>query len=504
VLLKRVLDRYKRIELNEVPNDPESEPYTLLADAAGSIVVAPVIDDESGLRAWRVTKESVESARALWDVYRDHSIVVGVEDNTPTVFSLAVRDYVGDSFPFLLQRAFILENWQWLGLFAIIFAGMALSRFIAWLMVLTIRRWFRSEHLELDKKLERDFVRPVRIALMAWVWLLGLTVLGLPANILYYLGEGAKVVSAAAGLWAVYRLVDIIFDFATHRASRTPSKYDDILVALVGRSLKLFVIAVGFIIILSIFGWDYKSVLAGLGLGGLAFALAAKDTVSNFFGSLTVVLDRPFSIGDWVNIDGIEGTVETVGIRSTRIRTFYNSLISVPNANLINTAIDNYGARRYRRIKTTLSLTYDTPPEKIETFCEGVREIIRQHPYTRKDYYHVYFNDYSAASLDIMLYCFVETPDWSTELRERERLLLDVLRLAKDLDVEFAFPTQTLYIRNDEAPTHDSPRNGSRRENFVEGRQTATGVVRQSYGDPSRRPPPVSFTHPDGIESDLK
>jgi MscS family membrane protein len=157
-------------------------------------------------------------------------------------------------------------------------------------------------------------------------------------------------------------------------------------------------------------------------------------------------VERPFQVGDWVLIGDIEGTVEELGFRSTRIRTFYNSLITLPNVNLISAAVDNYGARRYRRWKTTLGVTYDTPPEKIEAFCEGIRELIRRHPYTRKDFFLVFLNDFGASSVDILVYMFFETPDWDTELRERHRLAVDILRLAGRLEVEFAFPTQTLHL----------------------------------------------------------
>jgi MscS family membrane protein len=191
--------------------------------------------------------------------------------------------------------------------------------------------------------------------------------------------------------------------------------------------------------------------MGGLGLGGAALALASKDTVSNFFGSVTVLFDRPFEVGDWIITEGAEGTVEAVGFRSTRIRTFYNSLITLPNSLLTTSVVDNMGRRRFRRIKTTIGVQYDTTPEQLDAFCEGIRELIRRHPYTRKDYYHVYFNDFGTSSLDIMLYCFVACPDWAVELRERHRLLADIMRLANKLNVNFAFPTRTVHLFSETA-----------------------------------------------------
>ena len=132
----------------------------------------------------------------------------------------------------------------------------------------------------------------------------------------------------------------------------------------------------GILIVLQNMGVNVFSLLAGLGLGGLAFALAAKDTAANLFGSIMILTDRPFKIGDWVKMDGVEGTVEEIGFRSTRVRTFYNSLITIPNATIANVQIDNLGVRQYRRTTATLGVTYDTSMEKMNQFVEGIRKII--------------------------------------------------------------------------------------------------------------------------------
>jgi MscS family membrane protein len=255
-----------------------------------------------------------------------------------------------------------------------------------------------------------------------------------------------RVVLVFSAVWVVYRMADLFGVWLLDRAERTATKLDDQLVPLVTKALKLFVVAVGAVFILQNLDVDVAGLLAGLGLGGLAFALAAKDTVANLFGSATIFADRPFQVGDWVVIGGAEGTVEQVGFRSTRIRTFYNSLVSIPNAKVGESLIDNYGARRYRRYKAHLDITYDTPTEKIQAFVEGVRAAVQANPHMRKDYYHVYFNDFGPASLKILVYVFFEVPTWADELRERHNFLLEIMRVAEELGVEFAFPTQTLHV----------------------------------------------------------
>jgi MscS family membrane protein len=219
---------------------------------------------------------------------------------------------------------------------------------------------------------------------------------------------------------------------------------------MIRKSLKILILAFGLVFVADNLNVNISSLLAGLGLGGLAFALAAQDTVKNFFGSVTVLVDKPFAVGDFVRIGDIEGTVEEVGFRSTRMRTAYDSLITVPNANLISTNVDNMGARSWRRWRFNLQLDYDTPPEKIEALCEGIGELVRLHPSTRKDEVAASANDFSPTSIVVAVNVFFRAERLAEELRERHDLLLDILRLARGLGVRFAYPTQTLHVHPSE------------------------------------------------------
>jgi MscS family membrane protein len=390
----------------------------------------------------------------------------------------------------LRQQAFLLENWQWIGLLLLVFAAVILDRVARWLIGRLSARFLKER---LEEKSLLSFERPVGLLVAALVFDALLPLLGESLEVRNVLALATGVVATVAGVWAAYRLVDVICDAIAKRAARTRNKFDDMLVPLLRRTLKIFVVVVGLVFLASRWTEDLWGIVAGLGIGSLALGFAARDSIENLFGTFTVLLDKPFQIGDWIIAGGIEGTVEQVGFRSTRIRTFYDSAITVPNRTFISTAVDNMGLRRYRRIKTLLGLTYDTPPEKIEAFCEGIRQIIRTHPYTRRDYYHVYLNGFGASSLDVLLYCFVRTPDWATELREKHRLFADILRLAERLEVSFAFPTQTLHMAKTEDLQHpdrpaDDP-SGARR-----GRREADELLEKSlapFGGPGSVPPPV-------------
>jgi MscS family membrane protein len=193
-------------------------------------------------------------------------------------------------------------------------------------------------------------------------------------------------------------------------------------------------------------GLPAYSVLAGLGVGGLAVALAAQQTLANLIGSLIIMFEKPFAVGHWVKLDGTEGTVEAVGFRSTRIRTFHNSLVTIPSSQLVNSTVDNMELREYRQVKTYLNLVYDTPVEKIEDFVNATRRILEAHPLTRKDNIQVFLHEFGPHSLDVLLNFFLKVPDRMGELAERQAIFLAILRLAEDSGVEFAFPTQTLLI----------------------------------------------------------
>jgi MscS family membrane protein len=206
------------------------------------------------------------------------------------------------------------------------------------------------------------------------------------------------------------------------------------------------VVTFGTLAILQSLNISILPLLTGLSIGGLAFALAAQDTIKNFFGSVMIFIDKPFQIGHWITTDGVDGTVEEVGLRSTRIRTFSNSLVTVPNGKLADATINNHGLRVYRRFYTTLSINYDTPPALIEVFIDGLKEIVNQHPDTNPDHNNIFFNDMGAHSLNIMFYIFFEVPDWSSELKAKHEILLEILKLGNALKVNFAFPTQTLHI----------------------------------------------------------
>jgi MscS family membrane protein len=218
-------------------------------------------------------------------------------------------------------------------------------------------------------------------------------------------------------------------------------------------------IAIGFLIQGSYeLGFPAYSVLAGLGVGGLAVALAARDSLANLLGSMLIMIEKPFRVGHYVRVSGGEGTVEDVGFRSTRIRTPDNSLISIPNNSVVNATVENLSLRGMRRQRFLIQVTYDTPREKLEELMVGIKQLIPDHPLTNKTNFNVRFNDFGESSLNILVYFHIETTDYSAELEAREEILLRIMDLAKELGIDFAFPTRTLVIETPSGTDADAPR----------------------------------------------
>lgn len=301
---------------------------------------------------------------------------------------------------------------------------------------------------ESSEKYLWQIARPTSVFIIVLLLLLFTPALQLPITYSKYVNLILRVMVPLFGTVIMYRFVTIASVFLTRMAQTTESTLDDQLVPLLRKTLKTFVIIIGTLLILDNLKVPILPLLTGLSIGGLAFALAAQDTIKNFFGSVMIFIDKPFQVGDWITSNDVDGTVEEVGFRSSRIRTFRNSLIYVPNSKLADNTIDNHGLRKYRRFYTQIAITYDTPPEMIEVFINGLRKIVEEHPNTWKENYHVYFNDMAASSLNIMFYIFFRVPTWGEELKCRHEVLMSIVKLGKELGVNFAFPTQTLHIEN--------------------------------------------------------
>lgn len=283
--------------------------------------------------------------------------------------------------------------------------------------------------------------------------------LQLPVVLAATLMSIGRLSAALSLLGLAFVLIDAFADGMERRAEGTESRMDDQLIPLLRKTLKVVVGVVGLLWILESFDVDVTSLIATASVASLGVALAAKDTVANVFGSVMVFIDKPFQIGDFVTVGGVSGTVEEVGFRSSRLRTPTGSIITIPNARMTDSQVENLGERPNRRYDTAVGLTYDTPPDRVQAFCAGVVEIIEGHPLTVKEQNVVRFVSFGGSSLDIQVRCWFDTTSFDQEVVAKHQLNMEILRLAEALGVAFAFPSQSVYLEG--TPEHPASTVGS-------------------------------------------
>ena len=346
-----------------------------------------------------------------------------------------LRDRVERASPVMVRRAGLVERWQWVGLFALALAALAGAALAGGLV-----------SMGAEPGAARDRLRwPIRLGVGGAVLMAGVARLGLPEALFSPVRAGAVVVLIAGAVGAAFVAINATTRALLRRSAQTDRVFDDILVSLTAGVVKIVVAVAGLLFAADALALPYQSVVAGIGIGGLAFAIAAQDTVANFFGSAVIMADRPFRKGDLLRVQGTEGVVEHVGLRSTHLRTADDSVVVIPNGQLAKETVDNRGLRRARRVEVVVGATYDTSPETLEAFAERLVEAARPHSVEGREP-TVGVWAFGASSIDVRLVCFLDARTLDEEQAARHRLLLDVMRLAEAMGVEFAFPTQTLHV----------------------------------------------------------
>ena len=248
--------------------------------------------------------------------------------------------------------------------------------------------------------------------------------------------------------WLIYRLIDKFAFIFNKFYSKFGKKLSADIENFSIKTLKILTIIIGVMSILQSWGINVSAFLASLGLVGMAFALAAKDTAANLFGSLVIFTDRPFKIGDWIQTPDVEGTVENIGIRSTRVRAFTQALISVPNATIANSPITNWSKMGKRRIKTRLGLTYSTTKTQLRNILDDLKNMLKNHPDIHKDTIMIRFDEFGESALGVFCYFFTTTTSWAKFLEVREDVNFKIMEIIEKNGASFAFPSQSIYIES--------------------------------------------------------
>lgn len=340
-----------------------------------------------------------------------------------------------------------IPNWKWVALAIALCAGLLIQS----LLVRVLLRLKKSERIRkhvhgfVRHSLDTPIHKPLAWIVTSLLWLSFLDGLDLTAKFERNAEGVAKFILAIATIRLAYCFAEALGQRFKDIVSKSDSTLDDSLVPFATKTLKVLVIVFGVLIAVQTFGVNVMSLLAGLGLGGLALALAAQDTAANLFGSITIIFDKPFQVGDWIKIGDTEGIVEEVGFRSTRVRTFYKSVVTIPNSMMAKEKIDNLGLRPARRLRHVLGITYETPIEKMHQFIDQIRTVVAKHPQVKNDEVVVRMNGLGDSAIQILMNCYIYVTIEKTEADIQEEILFSMIQVAQELGVEFAYPTSVQY-----------------------------------------------------------
>jgi len=441
--LKTVLDRKLWVDLDALSNAPEGDTNdgeTSTRDLVGTIampdgnrvkILVERLAGPGGTKQWKVARVTLQQLPQLWDAYGDSVLA----EHLPQ--------------PFLDVRFLDIQLWQWIALVLLLLA----SLLIAWLLTAPALRVLRAIAHRTETHVADVFVEliagPVRLAVATLVLSTGIYALRLALPVQRVLIGTTKALLIIAFTWLVLRLIDAMSRVMTARWVAHGQAAAISVVPLARRALKVFVALVALLAVFQNLGFNATGILAGLGVGGLAVALAAQRSLENLFGGLSLIADQPVRVGDMCRFGSQQGTVEDIGLRSTRVRTLDRTVVTIPNADFATMQIENLAARDRMRLAATIGLRCETTPDQLRWVLIELKRLLLSHPKVSPDPARVRFTKLGASSLDIEIFAFVKTGDGDEFLAVQEDLLLRIMDIVAASGTGFAFPSQVSYAAPD-------------------------------------------------------
>jgi MscS family membrane protein len=445
--LKQVLDRTVFVVFQDLPDTAFGLPLEALVHPDGRITIERQV---AGPRKgqWLFNRATVRSLDRLYDVFESNPLVPELAENgrnagTPRL-RLVPALWLRQRVPGVLKTRIGVEDVLSFALYQVL-GVVLLLLLVAPVYIAVVRplralyrlllRW-RGCHF--DEREIASWSRPVG-------WLAVVALVNRVVTMLAFetTTAGAILLVLVPAFWflvalALYRQIDPTLRLIAgpDLLARGATTFATMGYPVVSLVLKILVVVAGLSAVLKLFNFDVGTVLAGLGIGGLAFALAAQDTLKNFFGSIMLIADRTFRVGDLVKIGDNEGVVELVGLRTTRIRGLDDALLTIPNSDLTTAHVTNFGARRFRRFRTQIVVPFGTTNESLVQFREGLLQLLRDHPNVRREKYEVAVNDLQSSGVEVLIEAYLQVDDRHAELVARDALVLQVLGLAHDLGID--------------------------------------------------------------------
>jgi MscS family membrane protein len=437
--LKAVLDRHLLVDLEQISREDSGDLTDNLPADIEHLGTIPTPD--GAFRPVRLVRATADPD-VPWRFARQTVLLV------PAAYASLEDRWLLDFIPEPLQRdgPFRIALWQWIALPLLVGLSWALGHLIAGVgRRITVRITSRTRTTWDDALIGRVGA-PLAMAIGLAVFASLLPLLGLhrgAADAFYRIIRAGVYVSIFWGLWRLVNLGHGILS-ASAWALTTPSSRA--LLPLGARVAKAMLIAIAVVSVLSMLGFPIASLLAGLGIGGLALALAAQKTVENLFGAFSIGADQPFREGDFVKVEDFVGTVESIGLRSTRFRTLDRTLITIPNGKLAEMRLETFAARDRLRLFVVVGLVYDTTPAQMREVLGGIEGVLRAHPKLWPDSFTVRFRNLGESSLDIEIMAWFTTSEWAEFLLIRQEILLQIMEVVEKAGTSIAFPTRTVHL----------------------------------------------------------
>lgn len=358
-----------------------------------------------------------------------------------------IKDLAVD-FPFLTRQLWGNELWKYLFSLIYIFLAFYVSKLLDYLTRVWLKKWAERTTTTFDDLLLDLLNGPVKVVAFMIFLRIGLDVFQWPEMVQKVLSKGFTIIVAVSLTYMVLKLIDLFMSYWHRRtAAQEDPTFNQQLFPIIRKSLKVFVIVVAALVTLDNLGVNITAAIASLSIGGLAVGLAAQDTLANLFGGIAIFLDKPFKIGDRIQIDNVDGPVESIGLRSTRVRNLDGHLVTIPNKTMGNAIITNIAARPNIKTVMNIGITYDTPVEKVKLALSIIKEIFGGHPMTGN--LVMSFNKFESSSLNILVVHWWKDADFLASLGGLQEMNLALKERFDKEGISFAFPTQTVYVKQD-------------------------------------------------------
>ncbi len=437
---KIVLDQTLWVEPDKVSDSPEGDTsdgkpdWDALGEIPihrGSVTVWLHRVREDGRPTWKIAARTLRHLDVLYDQY-GYGILGEVL--APSFFEI---------------RALEIQLWQWIALLVLVVGCYVVSWILAAILFRVLSAAAGRTKTDIDDQVVRHLVGPARLLIALVFFSFGWLPLGLAIPARKFLVGLEKGLFVLVATWAILRLLDLGANIVSIRLKEQGRRQLLSMVPLGRRTIKVVFLALAFVALLQNLGFNVTSLIAGLGVGGLAVALAAQKTLENLFGGFTLITDQPVRVGDFCRFGDQVGTVEDIGLRSTKIRTLNRTVISIPNSTFSSMALENFGPRDRILLHATLGLRYETSPDQLRFILVELRKLLLGHPKIDNDPARVRFVGFGSSSLDVEIFAYARTNDWNEFLAIREDVFLRIMDVIDRAGSGFAFPSQTAYLARD-------------------------------------------------------